>query len=565
MIETTRAATRALARVETARASKNDERIGPVLESFRAAGARTWLKLARYFERCITPPDDFSEAVVRAVTGGIGAPILLPAAEEVSRIHEKYTTIDEVAFRHSDGARRAVLILATDAKTFGGIQRYAWTWAQALYDLGYLPRTVVVWRSGVLAERKVAPHRAAAFALSAACAALARRPIATICTHIGLSPVGLLIKRALGIPYAVSLHGDDSWRMPRSKAVERALREADILIPVSHFTKDVVAASSGIPSERFYVTGSILSPQLELAAWRMDPSAYEEDLGRFYALRHRTYDARALTFAGAQTSGGPSERTTADRTTPPTSRVTLGDTGSSVPAPGGTEDRTSTPRGKKKPRARHRLVTVARLDANSPYKRHDLVIRSVAVLAREFPDLEYLVVGDGSYRPTLEKLAEEAGVADRVRFLGRMPESELVELLASSTCLVMPSRISLDPAEGEGFGLVYLEAGIFETPSVAARAGGSAETVLDGVTGLLAEPDSLESLVSCLRRLLSQDELARRLGRGARLRALEFSYPRFRSRCAAVMEAITGRTTTTEAAGEAASARFPEYPRDSLF
>lgn len=564
MIETTRAATRVLARVETATALENDERVGSPLESFRAAGARTWLKLARYFESCISPPDDTAEAVLRAVTGGIGAPVLLPAAQEVSRIHEKYTPIDGVGFPRPDGARRAVLVLATDAKTFGGIQRYAWTWAQALYDLGYLPRTAVVWRSGVLAERKVAPHRAAAFACSAACAALARRPIATICTHIGLSPIGLLIKRAFGIPYAVSLHGDDSWRTPRSKAVERALREADILIPVSHFTKDVVVSTSGIPSERFYVTGSILSPQLELAARRMDPTAYENDLSRFYTLRHRTNDAGAEALPDTRASTEPSERS-ADLTTPSISLASLGHTSSSVEAVDGTEGPRPTRRSKNKPRARHRLVTVARLDANSFYKRHDLVIRAVAVLARDFPDLEYLVVGDGSYRPTLENLADEVGVTDRVRFLGKRPEAELVELLASSTCLVMPSRISLDPAEGEGFGLVYLEAGIFETPSVAARAGGSTETVLDGVTGLLAEPDSLDSLVYCLRRLLSDAQLAEQLGRAARLRALEFSYPRFRSRCAAVMEAITHSTTAADATGKAAATRFPEYPRDSLF
>jgi len=484
------------------------------------------LLIQRYILEAFQPATEQEAESLRKVTGGLGAPILSPSAASVTKFHEKYGAPYEGAesapprrdasARHLSRKtkRSSVLVLSTDSKTFGGIQRYAWMWAQALYDLGYSPRTVSLWRRGVVPETSVSRRHALSFAATALAVTITRRPIAVICTHIGLSPVAGLLGRLFKIPYAVSLHGDDSWRKPYSAQVERALRDARLLLPVSYFTRDVVAENLGMDTSRFYVTGSILSPALELAAARRDPQAYERALATLYGC--------------------------ADEATP--------------------REEASIPREPISPKSfgpQRKIITVARLDANSHYKRHDLVLRAVARLATDFPDLTYTIVGDGSYRPFLEKLVAELGIGDRVDFVGKVTDDALVEHIASSWCLAMPSRISLEPAEGEGFGLVYLEAGIFGVPSIAARAGGSQETVLDRTTGLLAEPDSLDSLIACMRVLLSDSSLRARLGENARLRALEFSYPRFKERCNAVMESLLS--------GRPPAAIFPEYPRDRLF
>lgn len=408
---------------------------------------------------------------LRKVTGGTGAAI---------RVEESHRVPDpcpgEALAPSGSISQRGILILTTDNCTPGGIQRYAWTWGEAALDLGRGARIASLWKRGAINGVGVSWLRAAWFAIKAVISALIRRPAAVIAAHLALSPVALIIRALFGVPYAVALHGDDAWEEPAGMT-RRAICEADLLIPVSHFTREVVAGMLELSRERFYVTGSILAPKLQLSAIAITEARAE-------AKRAETTDAPCA-------SSNPT------------------------------------------------LLTVSRLDLNAPYKRHDLVLEAVAKLAPEFPGLSYHIVGDGPYRDNLEKFAADLGIADRVEFLGRIPEESLAEENASAYVFVMPSRISLAPPEGEGFGLVYLEAGVYGVPSVAANGGGSTETVLDGVTGILVESDSLDSLVAGIRKLLEDEALRNRLGSMAPLRAVEFSYPVFRKKCAAVLAALT--------------------------
>ncbi len=505
--------------------------------------ASLWLKLARYLEAAFDPDDDETAAAITFATGGIGAPVLFPSARTVAAWHEADSGAGQGEDGRSSRERPSVLILSTDSKTYGGIQRYAQMWAQAAYELGYRPRTVVLWRGGVKPESRVGPARAARFALTAVAVALLRKPVAVVATHIGLSPVAWAIRLVLGVPYAVSLHGDDSWSVPTKKTTRRAVGRADLLIPVSHFTRDVVKRWVGLPLERTYVTGSILSPRLEFLAGRAEPECYAD------ALRARSSAAHAN---GMRRQ--PLQESRMPKDSPPRERV--GEVGEPVFSEGGQVHESGT----------QTILTVARLDGNAPYKRHDLVLRAVAELRAKYPRLRYLVVGDGSYRPHLRRLAETLGVTDIVEFTGKIPEDELARRYGTATCFAMPSRISLEPAEGEGFGLVYLEAGIWGVPSVAARAGGSTETVLEGISGLLADPDSLDDVKAALDSILSDPARRAELGRMARIRALEFSYPRFRRRVKAVLRALeVARQFPGAELRSIASSIEPEYPRFSLF
>ncbi len=505
--------------------------------------ASLWLKFARYFETAFDPDDDDTAAAITFVTGGIGAPVLFPSAKAVAAWHEP----DSRAGRSEDvrppQKPLSVLILSTDSKTYGGIQRYAQMWAQAAYELGYRSRTVVLWRGGVKPESRVGPARAARFLLTAMAVALVRRPVAVVATHIGLSPVAWTIGRVLGIPYAVSLHGDDSWRVPTKKSIRRAVTRADLLIPVSHFTREVVRRWADVRLERTYVTGSILSPRLELLAARAEPESYAAALESRSSVAYTNLRCLQHLHESRIPTGFP-----------PWDRASEVGEPAPLEASNGHESGVQT------------ILTVARLDANAPYKRHDLVLRAVAELRAKYPRLRYLVVGDGSYRPHLQRLAETLGVADIVEFTGKLTEDELARCYGTATCFAMPSRISLEPAEGEGFGLVYLEAGIWGVPSVAARAGGSAETVLDGISGLLADPDSPDGVKTALDSILSDPARRRELGRMARIRALEFSYPRFRRRVKAVLHALEAarRSPADADLRSVASSIEPEYPRFSL-
>lgn len=129
-----------------------------------------------------------------------------------------------------------------------------------------------------------------------------------------------------------------------------------------------------------------------------------------------------------------------------------------------------------------RLVTVSRL--SEPRKNLDRVLRALARLAGRHR-FTYRIVGEGWDRPRLEALAAELGLADRVQFMGRLPQEEMVATLAGSDLFILASSVL--PDSHEGFGIVYLEANACGTPVLAARVGGAVEAVAEGVSGMFVE------------------------------------------------------------------------------
>jgi phosphatidylinositol alpha-1,6-mannosyltransferase len=151
------------------------------------------------------------------------------------------------------------------------------------------------------------------------------------------------------------------------------------------------------------------------------------------------------------------------------------------------------------------------------------VIRALPELLEKFPDLEYVVVGDGPEEAYLKTLAAENRVAAAVKFVGRVSDEERERLYDSASIFVLPGTD--EPDDVEGFGIVFLEAGVHGLAVVAGSVGGTAEAVLDGRTGLLVKPDDLTGLVTALERLLANPEEARLMGLSGRARALaEFTW-----------------------------------------
>ena len=145
------------------------------------------------------------------------------------------------------------------------------------------------------------------------------------------------------------------------------------------------------------------------------------------------------------------------------------------------------------------IATLTRL---VPRKGVDMVIRAIPALAATFPEIVYLVGGDGPDRTRLEALASELNVTAHVRFLGRLGDSEKTALLRRADLFAMPARIEDDSIEG--FGIAYLEAASCGTPALAGTAGGAKDAVVDGETGWLCDggdPDSVQkTLINSARR-----------------------------------------------------------------
>jgi len=167
------------------------------------------------------------------------------------------------------------------------------------------------------------------------------------------------------------------------------------------------------------------------------------------------------------------------------------------------------------------LLTVARL---WPRKGHDFVLRAVAKVCHSFPHLRYVVVGKGPEKANLEQLARKLGISSLVTFVGYIPEMELPEYYNLCDIFVMPNREESN-GDIEGFGIVFLEAGASGKPVLGGRSGGTSEAVLEGVTGLLVDPENVDEIVASVSTLLEKPELCAKLGEAGRHRAVtEFNW-----------------------------------------
>lgn len=147
-----------------------------------------------------------------------------------------------------------------------------------------------------------------------------------------------------------------------------------------------------------------------------------------------------------------------------------------------------------------RLLAMGRLHRN---KGFDVAIRALA----RVPGAHLSIAGQGPERAALETLAREAGVADRVAFLGW--RGDIGALLAGCDIFVCSSR-------HEPLGNIVLEAWSARRPVVAAAADGPRELIEDGATGLLVPLDAPDAMAAAILRLAADAGEAARLAAAGR-------------------------------------------------
>lgn len=163
------------------------------------------------------------------------------------------------------------------------------------------------------------------------------------------------------------------------------------------------------------------------------------------------------------------------------------------------------------------ILSVSRLVER---KGHDTVLKALSHLI-DRNDWVYLIAGTGTEQPRLQLLATELNIANRVKFLGFVPDIDLPSLYAQADLFVMPSR-AIAGAEGiEGFGIVYLEAAASGIPSIAGKSGGASEAVLNGITGIIVNPNDVDEVANSIDRLLSDSDLRLQLGKQAYERVVQ--------------------------------------------
>ncbi len=156
------------------------------------------------------------------------------------------------------------------------------------------------------------------------------------------------------------------------------------------------------------------------------------------------------------------------------------------------------------------VLTVGRLVGA---KNHALAIRALAGVR----EAALVVVGEGPERETLAGLAEDVRVADRVVLAGLRGDAR--SLMGGADAIVLTSR-------AEGLPLAALEALASGTPLVAVAVRGLRELLEDGKNAVLVPPDDPAALAEGLRRVLTERELAQRIGAGGRLLAQQYTEER---------------------------------------
>jgi rhamnosyl/mannosyltransferase len=135
--------------------------------------------------------------------------------------------------------------------------------------------------------------------------------------------------------------------------------------------------------------------------------------------------------------------------------------------------------------------------------------------ARDVPEAQFLIAGEGPLLGVMKRLAASMGVADRVRFLGRVSEENLPKVYAACDVFVLPSVSRL-----EAFGIVALEAMATAKPVIIADIPGVREVIEDGREGLLADPVNPRDLAAKIRRLLADPEGRLAMGQRGREKVL---------------------------------------------
>ena len=145
-------------------------------------------------------------------------------------------------------------------------------------------------------------------------------------------------------------------------------------------------------------------------------------------------------------------------------------------------------------------------------KGFDILIEAFAIVRRDVPDARLVLLGEGGQREALDEHARRSGVEDAVIFAGHCDDVRAV--LSRVHAYALSSR-------NEGMANTLLEAMSVGAPIVATDVSGTREAVKHEEHALVVRPEDPESLASSIARLLKDRELAERLGRRARERAVE--------------------------------------------
>ena len=144
----------------------------------------------------------------------------------------------------------------------------------------------------------------------------------------------------------------------------------------------------------------------------------------------------------------------------------------------------------------------------------DFNLRAFSKILKKYPNLKYIIIGDGTEKKKLIDLAQQLGIQEKVEFLGMLSHEGVMKKMAEADIFSLPSW-------NEAFGVVYIEAMAHGKPVIGCKGEGIEDFVEDRKTGMLVNPKDVDSLVEAFDYLISNVDEAKEIGVRARKLVLE--------------------------------------------
>lgn len=159
-----------------------------------------------------------------------------------------------------------------------------------------------------------------------------------------------------------------------------------------------------------------------------------------------------------------------------------------------------------------RILTVARLVEK---KGVQYGIQAIATASKAYPNIEYLIAGDGPMKSEMKNLIKDLNLDGRARLLGWINQNEVADLMASSDILIAPSITATD-GDKEGIPVVLMEALAIGLPVISTEHSGIPELVIHEKTGLIAPERDSAKLADHIIALIENKKLKKKLVKNGR-------------------------------------------------
>ena len=163
------------------------------------------------------------------------------------------------------------------------------------------------------------------------------------------------------------------------------------------------------------------------------------------------------------------------------------------------------------------ITTLARVEKR---KGHKFVLNALVEIKKDFPNIIYLVAGEGPYLEEVKSYSKELGLQENIKFLGWITEPEKSLILKNSNLFVMTPTIIGESVEG--FGMSFIDAAFHGLASVGTDSGGISDAIIDKETGILCIAENQKDITEKIKLILKDTQKRTQMGINGKIRAEKF-------------------------------------------